>query len=79
MRETLFERRATQEKESLKNKRSPAQLRRDLEKQILQDRSYRDKSLNSEIPYISTFTDRYCVAGTQRLFIKGASKDSRYT
>ena len=72
----LLERRATQEKESLRCKRSPAQLRRDPEKQILQDQSFQDQPLqNSERPH-SSFTDHYCTAGTQRLFIKGASKDS---
>ena len=31
---------------------------------------------NQNIPHFSTFTDHYYAAGTQSLFIKGASKDS---
>ena len=80
-RRNLLERRGTQEKGSAKGKRhslfaSPTQLRRDLEKQILHEQSFQDQPLNSEIPHFSTFTDHHCAAGTQRLFIKGASKDS---
>jgi hypothetical protein len=48
-----------------------------VDKQILQDEeSLHDQPLNTEIPYFSTFNDHHCAAGTQRLFIKGASKDS---
>ena len=80
-RRNLLDRRAAQEKGSAKGKRhslfaSPTQLRRDLEKQILQEQAFQDQPLNSEIPHFSTFTDHHCAAGTQRLFIKGASKDS---
>jgi hypothetical protein len=75
-RKILLERRASQDKESVRNKRSTAQLRRDLEKQIHHDQSLQDQPLNTEMLYFSTFTDHHCAVGTQRLFIKGASKDS---
>jgi hypothetical protein len=79
--ERLLERRASQEKDSSRDKRyslfaSPSQPRRDLEKHILQEQSFHDQSLNLELPYFSTFADHHCAADTQRLFIKGASKDS---
>jgi hypothetical protein len=80
-RRILLERRASQEKGSSGNKcyllfASPAQLRKDLEKQILHEQSFQDQPLDTEIPHFSTFTDHHCAAGTQRLFIKGTSKDS---
>ena len=80
-RKNLLERRDSQNMRSSGGKRntlnsSPAQMRMDLEKQILQEKSFQNQPLNSEIPYFSTFTDHHCAAGTNRLFIKGASKDS---
>ena len=80
-RKNLLERKDSQNTRSSGGKRntlnsSPAQLRMDLEKQILQEKSFQNQPLNSEIPYFSTFTDHHCAAGTNRLFIKGASKDS---
>jgi hypothetical protein len=80
-RRSLLERRVSQEKGSSRDKRyslfaSPSQLRRDLEKQILHEQPFHDQPLNSELLYFSTFTEHHCAAGTQRLSIKGASKDS---
>jgi hypothetical protein len=80
-RKNLLERRDSQNMRSSGGKRyslfaSPAQLRMDLEKQILQKKSSQDQPLDSEIPHLITFTDHHCAAGTNRLFIKGASKAS---
>jgi hypothetical protein len=47
----------------------------DLEKHILHEKSFQEQPLNSEIPHFSTFTDHHCAARTNRLFIKGASKN----
>jgi hypothetical protein len=53
--------RDSQNKRSSRGKRyslfaSLAQMRMDLEKQILQDKSFQDQPLNSEIPHFRTFT-----------------------
>jgi hypothetical protein len=80
-RKNLLERRDSQNMRSSGGKRysllaSLAQLRMDLEKQILQEKSFQEQPLDSEIPHFSTFTDHHYATGTNRLFIKGASKDS---
>jgi hypothetical protein len=78
-RKQLLERMATQEKGSMKYKRSPVQLRRALQKEILQDQAFQEQPLNSEIPLFSNFTVYYYAAGTQRLFIKDGFERLGYT
>jgi hypothetical protein len=68
-RKNLLERRDSQNMRSSGGKRysllaSPAQLRMDLEKQILQEKSFQEQPLDSEISHFSTFTDHHCAAGT---------------
>ena len=75
-RKILLERKSRRGKTSPTNKRTPSQLAKELLEQIDADRAFQQQPLDTVIPHFSTFTEHHFAAGTQRLFIKGASKDS---